>query len=93
MVLVNANGVTAINLGLHRRQAPNTSPAYDYQLFISTIPAADVNCDFSSTGSTAPCHISLFLQFPSFDRQNSWLGVAMTWEVRVIPIYFVENVY
>lgn len=93
MVLVNANGVTAINLGLHRRQAPNTSPAYDYKLFVSTIPATDTNCDFASTGSTAPCHISLFLQFPSFDRQNSWLGVAMAWEVRVIPIYSVENVY
>jgi hypothetical protein len=81
MVLINANGVTAINLGLNRRQAPNTSPAYDYKLSVSTIPAAGVNCGATSTGSTAPCHISLFLQFPSFDRQNSRLGVEMKWEV------------
>ncbi|OBT53607.1 hypothetical protein VE04_05157 [Pseudogymnoascus sp. 24MN13] len=80
MVLINANGVTAINLGLNRRQAPNTSPAYDYKLSVSTIPAARVNCGATSTGSTAPCHISLFLQFPSFDRQNSRLGVEMKWE-------------
>ncbi|KFY75442.1 hypothetical protein V499_04567 [Pseudogymnoascus sp. VKM F-103] len=80
MVLINANGLTAINLGLNRRQAPNTSPAYDYKLSVSTIPAAGVNCGATSTGSTAPCHISLFLQFPSFDRQNSRLGVEMKWE-------------
>ncbi|KFZ07272.1 hypothetical protein V501_06615 [Pseudogymnoascus sp. VKM F-4519 (FW-2642)] len=80
MVLINANGLTAINLGLNRRQAPNTSPAYDYKLSVSTIPAAGVNCAATSTGSTAPCHISLFLQFPSFDRQNSRLGVEMKWE-------------
>ncbi|OBT77156.1 hypothetical protein VF21_05058 [Pseudogymnoascus sp. 05NY08] len=79
MVLINANGMTAINLGINRRQAPNTSPAYDYQLFVSIIPAVSVDCGVTSTGNTAPCHISLFLQFPSFDRQNSQLGVEMEW--------------
>jgi hypothetical protein len=90
MVLINANGMTAINLGLNRRQAPNTSPAYDYQLSVSTIPAASVDC---AAGSTTRCHISLFLQFPSFDRQNSRLGVAMEWEVRITLFSFVEEAF
>lgn len=89
MVLINANGMTAINLGLNRRQAPNTSPAYDYQLSVSTIPAASVDC---AAGSTTHCHISLFLQFPSFDRQNSRLGVAMEWEVCISVLSFVGKV-
>ncbi|OBT89657.1 hypothetical protein VE02_01793 [Pseudogymnoascus sp. 03VT05] len=57
MVLINANGMTAINLGLNRRQAPYTSPAYDHQLSVSTIPAVGVDCGVTSTGNTARCTV------------------------------------
>lgn len=83
MILVNANGMTAINLGLNYRQVFNASPAYDYDLSISTIPAMTLVCDLGSTTQPAsgPCHISLFLQIPSFTRQMSLMSYAMSWTV------------
>ncbi|KAF2138606.1 uncharacterized protein K452DRAFT_89052 [Aplosporella prunicola CBS 121167] len=81
MILINANGMTAINLGLEYRQALNEEPAYDYSLSISTIPAQDLVCDVSSRKQTAsgPCHTSLFLQIPTFDRRISLQSYAMKW--------------
>ncbi|KAK0720155.1 hypothetical protein B0H67DRAFT_177949 [Lasiosphaeris hirsuta] len=71
MVLINANGMTAINLGLNFREAPGHAPAYDYQLSISTIPSTDLPCDVGTQGSTGRCSLSRFLQFPTFDREVS----------------------
>ncbi|KAK0622619.1 hypothetical protein B0T14DRAFT_150695 [Immersiella caudata] len=64
MVLINANGVVAINLGLERREALGHAPAYDYQLTISTIPSTTLECE-----TTATCFLTLVFQFPSFERQ------------------------
>ena len=85
MILVNANGMTAVNLGLNYRQAFGWAPAYDYDLSISTIPATKLVCDLGPTTplATGPCHISLFLQIPSFTRQTSLLTNAMGWTVDV----------
>ncbi|KIM95647.1 hypothetical protein OIDMADRAFT_133314 [Oidiodendron maius Zn] len=86
MVLINANGMTAINLGLNYRQAFGSAPAYDYELSISTIPATSIVCDLGSTtqAATGPCHISLFLQIPSFTRQTSLLSYEMGWTQDVV---------
>ncbi|KAK4174862.1 hypothetical protein QBC36DRAFT_356192 [Triangularia setosa] len=81
MVLINANGMAAINLGLNYREALGHAPAYDYQLSISTIPSIDLQCDTSDPrGASGPCFLSLFVQFPSFERQVSQQDVAMKWQ-------------
>ncbi|KAK4191329.1 hypothetical protein QBC35DRAFT_487939 [Podospora australis] len=81
MVLINANGMTAINLGINRRKALGRAPADDYQLSISTIPSMDLQCDVSADGGArGMCFVSLFLQFPSFERLVSRQDVAMKWE-------------
>jgi hypothetical protein len=74
MVLINANGMTAINLGLERREALGHSPAYDYQLTISTIPSATLDCD-----TTASCFLTLVFQFPSFERQVLSQDIKLKW--------------
>lgn len=81
LVLINANGMSSITLGLRSRQAIGGAPAYDYQLSVSTTPAQDLVCDVSGTiGSpSGPCHITLLLQFPTFERQISRLMPVMGW--------------
>jgi hypothetical protein len=64
MVLINANGMVAINLALEYREALGYAPAYDYQLTISTIPSTTLECEI-----TATCFLTLVFQFPSFERQ------------------------
>ncbi|KAK3984759.1 hypothetical protein QBC44DRAFT_9091 [Cladorrhinum sp. PSN332] len=75
MRLINANGLTNINIGLNRREALGHSPAYDYHLSFSTIPATTTQCDVSS-----PCFASLYLQFPTFERTISTQSVALDWQ-------------
>jgi len=84
LVLINANGMSSIILGLRSRQAIGQAPAYDYQLSISTTPAQDLVCDVSGTirSPSGPCHITLLLQFPTFERQVSRLMPVMGWVVR-----------
>ncbi|KAK0662473.1 hypothetical protein QBC41DRAFT_368312 [Cercophora samala] len=81
MVLINANGMTALNLGLNYREALGHAPAYDYHLSISTTPSMDLQCDTSDEkGASGLCWLSLFVQFPSFERQVSRQDVAMKWQ-------------
>lgn len=70
LVLVNANGMTSINLGLSSREVLGQAPAYDYQLSISTIPAMDLPCGVGKPGSW-PCFIDIIFQFPTFDTKLS----------------------
>ncbi|KAM7222720.1 hypothetical protein V8F06_001907 [Rhypophila decipiens] len=81
--LVNANGVAAINLGLSYRdyQYIGKPPAYDYTLSISGIPGTDLRCDVSSPEKNIQhCFLSLFMQFPTFDRLVFTQKVAMSYE-------------
>ncbi|XXG96343.1 hypothetical protein Hte_002625 [Hypoxylon texense] len=84
LTLVNANGMVAINLGLNYRQMRGKPPAYDYDLSFSTVPSMDRLCDRGSDTdpATEPCFISLWLQFPTFERQVSTQSYAMSWAVR-----------
>jgi hypothetical protein len=75
MQLVNADGLVAINLGLQYRQVPGTAPAYNYDLSISTTQS------LTPLSDDAVSWITLFVQFPTFDRQISTLGKAMNWAV------------
>ncbi|KAI1456514.1 hypothetical protein F4805DRAFT_468035 [Annulohypoxylon moriforme] len=80
-ILVNANGMVAVNLGLNYRQVRGRTPAYDYDVSLSTIPALDMLCNVGSDSkpATEPCFLSLWLQFPTFERQVSTQGYAMSW--------------
>lgn len=74
MMLINANGIVQINLGLHWRQDIGVPAAYDYDLEVVTIPATKFSeCDTSpgSNGIEHPCFTSLYIQFPTFQRQIS----------------------
>ncbi|KAK0639562.1 hypothetical protein B0T16DRAFT_518489 [Cercophora newfieldiana] len=74
MVLINANGMVAINLGLESREALGHAPANDYQLTISTVPSMTMECDAS-----AACFLTLIFQFPSFERQVLRQDVKLKW--------------
>lgn len=86
MHLINANGMTAISLGLHYREAEGKTPAYDYGLSVSTIPAAEVACDVARDPAAKPCTLSLFLQFASFDRQVSRQSAALGLGVSILSL-------
>jgi hypothetical protein len=82
MILINAIGVTGINLGLKYRQAIDSEPAYDYDLSMSTVPSMELACDTSSKASSSyPCHASLFIQIPTFDRKIVHQSRSLTWAV------------
>lgn len=74
MVLINANGMVAINLGLETREALGHGQAYDYQITISTIPSTTLDCE-----SAATCFLTLIFQFPTFDRQVLRQDVKLKW--------------
>ena len=86
MHLIDANGVVAINLGLNYKKPLDKPHAYDYPLSISVIPSTELQCDVSSEESNnGNCFLSLFLQFPTFDRLSFTHTVAMSLEVRLCP--------
>lgn len=76
--LINASGMTAISLGLHYREVLSKRPAYDYGVSFSTVPMSMIECDIAANPDVAPCTLSLFLQYPTFDRQISKQSVALT---------------
>ncbi|KAI1101405.1 hypothetical protein F4804DRAFT_344013 [Jackrogersella minutella] len=87
-ILVNANGMVVINLGLNYRQVRDRDPAYDYDISLSTVPALDLLCDKGSDTqpATKPCFLSLWLQFPTFERQVSTQGYAISWALSLFQI-------
>lgn len=52
LLLVNANGVAAINLGLRRRPGYD-GPVYDYDLSVSSVPATDLPCNLGDPNGPA----------------------------------------
>ncbi|KAI1760625.1 hypothetical protein GGR53DRAFT_525937 [Hypoxylon sp. FL1150] len=81
LTLVNANGEVTVNMVLNYRQVRGKRPAYDYNLVVSTVPAMDRHCDIGSETDPAymQCFISLWLQFPTFERQVSTQSYAISW--------------
>lgn len=85
MTLVNANGIIDVNLGLVLRDDGNGTSAYDYSLSLTSSPAIDLVCDTSSyTTYKWPCHLSLLIQIPNFDRTIIITTKATTWVVSLI---------
>lgn len=82
MNLIDANSIVAINVGLQIRQGLDGNSAYDYTLSLSSSPVLDLVCDTSSaTTYQYPCHVSLFVQIPNFDRTIISSTMAMGWQV------------
>lgn len=82
MSLINANGIVAVNIGLQVRQGLDGNSVYDYTLGLSSSPARDLVCDTSSaTTYQYPCHVSLFVQIPDFDRTIISTVKDMEWLV------------
>ncbi|KAK4222528.1 hypothetical protein QBC38DRAFT_80874 [Podospora fimiseda] len=80
MRLINANGLIHINIRLNSREVPGRSAAYDYDLSLSSIPAMDIQCDVSAPGGArSPCILSLYLQYPNFERLSAKQEIAMSW--------------
>lgn len=84
MNLLNANGIVAVNIGLILRDMGNGISAYDYSLSLASSPATDLVCDTSSSTTYKwPCHLSLFVQVPNFDRTTITTQKALSWMVSV----------
>ncbi|KAI4251489.1 MAG: hypothetical protein LQ352_004817, partial [Teloschistes flavicans] len=79
MILIAANGDNAINLGLRYRQAPNQPPAYDYEVSLSSNQDLDIVCDTSPGKYVHPCHVTLFIQIPTFERKVVMQSPVMRW--------------
>ncbi|KAE8446992.1 hypothetical protein EG329_011474 [Mollisiaceae sp. DMI_Dod_QoI] len=80
MSLINANGIVAVNLGLLYRHNGDGTAAYDYNLSLSSSPNQGIVCDTTSNSTYQyPCHTSLFIQVPSFDRTTLTTQKAMGW--------------
>jgi hypothetical protein len=80
MNLVSANGIVGVNIGLQVRDGANGISAYDYSLSLVSSPATDLVCDESSAETYKyPCHMSLFVQVPNFERSIITTVKAMTW--------------
>ncbi|KAE9378470.1 hypothetical protein N431DRAFT_554654 [Stipitochalara longipes BDJ] len=98
MKLINANGIVAVNVGLNMRQAPDQAPANDYTIDISPTQDSDLTCDTSTTLSFQyPCHVSLFITIPNFERtitlrqkQMGWLDVAASAGAYLSFVQFVS---
>lgn len=92
MNLINANGIVAVNIGLQVRQGLDGNSAYDYTLGLSSSPARDLVCDTSSaTTYQYPCHVSLFVQVPNFDRTIISTKKAMEWLVSSKLPLFIKS--
>lgn len=83
MNLINANGIVSVNVGLQRREDFDGNSAYAYTLGISSSPALGLVCDVSSSQYPYqyPCHLSLFIQIPTFYRTTLKAQKAMGWLV------------
>jgi hypothetical protein len=83
MTLIDANGQTAINLGLRYRQANDYSEAYDYNMIISSVPAQSVACEWDGGNvlPTTACFSTLRLQYPTFDQTTIKRTHSMQWSV------------
>lgn len=57
--------------------------AYEYQLSsISSVPSKTLTCDLGDPGSYyGPCHVTLLIQFPTFEREIISVKREMVWFV------------
>lgn len=81
MFFISANGIVSVNINLRTRQVSGYPPAYDYDLSFSSSPVVgNIVCDVSLP-EHYPCFLTLFLQIPSFQRENIRPQKVMGWLV------------
>ncbi|KAK6193308.1 hypothetical protein LQW54_012589 [Pestalotiopsis sp. IQ-011] len=79
--LIDALATSSINLALNYREEPDKAAAYDYALTtISTIPQTRMTCDASSNEDYGPCHATIILQYPTFQRDVTTIEARMQWQ-------------
>jgi hypothetical protein len=80
----DAVAMCSINIGLNFKESPSKKSACDYTLStIATIPTTDMTCDVSSDENYGPSHITLLIQYPTFEREVTTIEASMQWQVRV----------
>lgn len=81
LLLISANGEHGLNLSLMYRQAQKYPPAYDYDPSLTTNQNLDIQCDTGSDHYVQPCFVTLYIQFPTFDRKVILQKQVMRWTV------------
>ncbi|KAG6365603.1 hypothetical protein INS49_007214 [Diaporthe citri] len=70
--LIDASSMVSISLDLRRMEMAGKQPAYEYQLTsISSVPSKRLTCDLDNPSEPyyGPCHVTLLIQFPTFERE------------------------
>lgn len=82
--LIDASSMLSVSLDLRRMEMAGRPPAYEYQLTsISSVPSKSLTCDLGSASNPyyGPCHVTLLIQFPTFEREIVSLQREMAWPV------------
>lgn len=90
--LIDALATSSINLALNYREEPEKTSAYDYALTtMSTIPQTKMTCDTSSDENYGPCHATIILQYPTFQRDIITIEARMQWQVSRYRLFLFQD--
>ncbi|KAI4209768.1 MAG: hypothetical protein LQ349_009525 [Xanthoria aureola] len=84
--LMNANGVTTINIGLNFFEPAIDFAYYKYDVKFSTTENLNLVCDVTKN-ATKLCFASLIIQIPRFDRTVQTEKMSMQWPVSRNPVH------
>lgn len=82
--LIDASSMVSISLNLRRMEMIGRESAYEYQLTsISSVPSKKLTCDLDNESEPyyGPCHVTLLIQFPTFEREVVSVQREMVWSV------------
>lgn len=92
--LIDASSMLSISLDLRRMEMTGRQAAYEYQLTsISSVPSKKLTCDLGNPSEPyyGPCHVTLLIQFPTFEREVVSVQRKMVWPVCLSTILSVFN--
>lgn len=91
--LIDASSMVSISLDLRRMEMPSRQAAYEYQLTsISSVPANRLTCDLGNPSEYyGPCHVTLLIQFPTFEREVVSVQHEMVWSVCYFMTLSIAN--
>lgn len=90
--LIDASSMLSISLDLRRMELLDRKDAYEYRLTsISSVPSSRLTCDLSSS-YYGPCHVTLLIQFPTFEREIISMQREMDWSVSFLTIRSIVTI-
>lgn len=92
--LIDASSMLSISLDLRRMEMTGRQAAYEYQLTsISSVPSKKLTCDLANPSEPyyGPCHVTLLIQFPTFEREVVSVQRKMVWSVCFSTILSIFN--